>query len=309
VADGTKAETRPTEKPRQARKPASTAKAGKPRKARKPSAARKAAKPRGSASGAPGSPGGSGGNGRAQEPGGSADSSLPTPAETLVKATAPGGSSLARKAAWKAAKLAAGRMLSSGASSLSGISGDGVGSVAQTIGAVRQMALSVAGTTVEVDGSGRPPIQSAIDAAVPCRVAWREWIRLEWLPEGVDAVLGIERDGDELTGHLRGEGDATWSARVLDEREQESFAWESSEGSDCAGLITFHELGERLTRIELSLDVRPVGLGQAAALSIRRADRRAGAELRRFKARLELISPDLYADSDGTASDRDTKSR
>ena len=119
-------------------------------------------------------------------------------------------------------------------------------------------------------------------------------MRLEWVPEGIDHVTGVRRGRHgELRGKLRGTG-RRWSAEILDERPQQSFAWKSSRGSDCAGLITFHPLSRCLTRIELSLDVRPTSAKQAIGLATRLADRRAGAELRRFKAAIELISPDNY---------------
>jgi hypothetical protein len=85
-----------------------------------------------------------------------------------------------------------------------------------------------------------------------------------------------------------------WVAEILDEREQQSFAWQSQEGSDCAGLITFHKLSDRLTRIELNLDVVPTGVAETIQLATHRADAKAERDLRRFKARLELINPDLY---------------
>jgi hypothetical protein len=66
------------------------------------------------------------------------------------------------------------------------------------------------------------------------------------------------------------------------------------EGSDCAGLATFHRLSDRLTRIELDLDVLPTTPLDTLALSLRLANRRAEAELRRFKARVEFINPDAY---------------
>ncbi len=65
---------------------------------------------------------------------------------------------------------------------------------------------------------------------------------LEFLPEGVHTVVEIERDGDELFGRTSGLRPTDWAAEILDEREQESFAWQSHEGSDCAGLATFHDL-------------------------------------------------------------------
>ncbi|MGH2867064.1 MAG: hypothetical protein ACRDNK_05770 [Solirubrobacteraceae bacterium] len=163
----------------------------------------------------------------------------------------------------------------------------------------RQKAIEVTSTSVKVKTTQRPPIQAAVDVAVPSAVAFGEWMHLEWLPDGGNRVLDVEREGDrELTGRLQGGEGEGWRAEILDEREEESFAWESVQGSDCAGLITFHALSERLTRIELSLDVRPVSMAQAMALASRLADRRVMADLRRFKARLELINPDLYADSD-----------
>ena len=139
------------------------------------------------------------------------------------------------------------------------------------------------------------PIQCSIDIAVPLRLAYDEWMRLDFLPEGAHRVCEIERDGHSLTGSiatLRGETD--WSAEIREQRPDESFAWRSTSGSDCAGLITFHALSERLTRLELQLDVVPTGAEEAAELLLHVADRRAEADLRRFKARLETISPDDY---------------
>ncbi|MGH2913752.1 MAG: hypothetical protein ACRDMX_02070 [Solirubrobacteraceae bacterium] len=140
------------------------------------------------------------------------------------------------------------------------------------------------------------PIQRAVDVAVPLDFAWERWMRLESLPEGTDCVEQIERDGDDLVGSIGGARRRGWRAEVLDERDRQSFAWRSSEGSDCAGLITFHRLSDRLTRIELNLDVVPTTAPAAVSLATHLAHRRTDNELRRLKARLELISPDVYDD-------------
>jgi uncharacterized membrane protein len=142
----------------------------------------------------------------------------------------------------------------------------------------------------------RPPIQQSIDVAVPPEIAWQQWMELKHLPEGVQRLSGVERDGDRLSGRIAGPRGGDWSAEVIDEREQESFAWRSTEGTDSAGLATFHPLSERLTRIELTLDVRPEDLGEAARLMLHIADRRVEEELRRFKADAELLNPDVYAE-------------
>jgi uncharacterized membrane protein len=128
-------------------------------------------------------------------------------------------------------------------------------------------------------------------------------MQLRFLPEGVDRVVEIEREDGELRGQLDGVAGGEWIAEVLDERERESFAWKSTEGSDCAGLVTFHSLSERLTRIELTLDVVPRHAKDSALLLTHIAGRRARGDLQRFKADLELVSPDVYADDEPASSD------
>jgi uncharacterized membrane protein len=160
------------------------------------------------------------------------------------------------------------------------------------VGAVER----AAGTSVEkvTNRSRRLPIQRSIDVAVPVEVAWEQWMEFEHFPEGVHRVEDVERDDGRLTGHLDGITSRDWEAEVIEEREGQSFAWQSVEGSDAAGLVTFHELSDRLTRIELTLDVRPTDLLEAAALTLRLADHRVETELRRFKTDVELLSPDAY---------------
>lgn len=144
-------------------------------------------------------------------------------------------------------------------------------------------------------GTRRLPIQRSIDVAVPLEVAWDAWMELAGLPEGAHRVQGIARRNGRLVGRVTGAGrSADWEAEIVDEREGESFAWCSVDGSECAGLVTFHRLDDRLTRVELNLDVRPRGVTEAVALGLRLADRRAEADLRRFKARVQALDPAGY---------------
>jgi uncharacterized membrane protein len=191
---------------------------------------------------------------------------------------------LAAKVIKKLAKKLASRALESGA---------------ELVRAAADKAAATPSEVVEAVEKGarrRLPIQRSLDIAVPLQVAWEEWLALESLPEGVDTVADIERDGEVLVGRITGPRARDWEAEILDEREQQSFAWLSHEGSDCSGLITFHELSLRLTRVELNLDVVPTGIADAVQLKTHLADRHAEAELRRFKSRVELINPDEYED-------------
>src|SRR5205085_696234 len=98
---------------------------------------------------------------------------------------------------------------------------------------------------------------------------------------------GIERDGDCLSGRISGRQSREWRAEIHDERENESFAWRSTAGADCAGLITFHELSDRLTRIEADLDVLPTTPKDAMALAV-------GIALLTVDARIVIASVDTY---------------
>ncbi|MDQ6607938.1 MAG: hypothetical protein M3Z06_15510, partial [Actinomycetota bacterium] len=224
---------------------------------------------------------------------------------------------MARKLATTAIKKMAGRVLESGAEMIrnaadraASTGGEAIGNTAR--GAIWNTAREAIGNPTR----RRLPIQKSVDVAVPLRVVWEEWMAFEVLPEGVHNVTEIERDGSELVGRTSGPRSADWAAEVLDERERQSFAWQSHEGSDCAGLITFHELSDRLTRVELNLDVVPTSVPETVQLTTHLADRHAEIELRRFKARLELINPDLYEEDEeapdeeeGADEDRDEEDR
>jgi uncharacterized membrane protein len=208
-------------------------------------------------------------------------------AKDTVSDGIPKPNKLARKLAAKAAKAALSKTLEKAA------------------GALRTAADRAAETSKEATeraaektANKRAPVQASVDVAVPIRVAWEEWQNFEFLPEGTHTVGEIERDGDTLVGEIDGFTSSEWVAEILDERDQESFAWQSHVGSDCAGLITFHELSDKLTRLELDLDVVPTSVAETLSLATHRADRNAERDLRRFKARLEFMNPDLYEEDE-----------
>lgn len=210
--------------------------------------------------------------------------------KAVKSGSSPAPSRIVRKVAKKAMKVVARKTLHAGGE------------------AIRMAAERAAGTgrdVLEVGVRSRPPIQCSVDIAAPINVAWQEWVTLGWLPEGVDRIVNIERDGDTLFGETSGRRSVQWEAEVVDERKDESFAWRSVEGTDCAGLVTFHRLSERLTRVELDLDVLPINPKQTVTIGTNLAARRAVADLRRFKAHVEFISPDAY-DTDAKESGDDS---
>jgi uncharacterized membrane protein len=206
----------------------------------------------------------------------------PKAAALAKKAPSPTGSGLVAKASRAALKTMARR---------------GLRSSLEAVRTAADRSASLAHDALESTVKRRPPIQVSVDVAVPLEFAWDEWMSFSALTEGVHQIEDVERDGDRLFGRTGGRRSSDWTAEIVDEREHQSFAWRSVEGSDCAGLATFHRLSDRLTRIELDLDLLPTHPLDAVALALGNANRHAEADLRRFKAHVEFIDPDVYEDS------------
>ena len=79
-----------------------------------------------------------------------------------------------------------------------------------------------------------------------------------------------------------------FKAEILDQRPDDRIKWEVNEGLIHTGVVSFHELAPRLTRIELTLDVEPGSLIEKAARGMRHVKRAARADLHRFKAYIEM---------------------
>jgi uncharacterized membrane protein len=180
--------------------------------------------------------------------------------------------------------------------------GEALRSLADSAGTLGRQAVR-SGMARVVDH--RPPVQASVDVAAPISVVWSEWMTFEWFTEGLHNIEDVERDGDELTGRVVAPHERDWHAEVVDEREQQAFAWRSDEGTDCAGLVTFHQLSDRLTRVEADLDVLPTNPSETLLLSLPIPARRAERVLQLFKAHVEFINPDTYEEEGSDESDSD----
>jgi uncharacterized membrane protein YgcG len=79
-----------------------------------------------------------------------------------------------------------------------------------------------------------------------------------------------------------------FKADIETQRPDERIKWKVSQGITHTGVVTFHELAPRLTRIELNVDVDPGGLLEKAARGMRHIKRAMRADLHRFKAFIEM---------------------
>jgi uncharacterized membrane protein len=145
--------------------------------------------------------------------------------------------------------------------------------------------------TTEGTGDGRRmPIQQSVDVGVSVESAWKLWNRYEDYPKFMHRIESAEKVDPKhvrFTGKIWGVS-RNWEAEITEKRTYEAIAWESEDGLENAGVVTFHKLGPRLTRIELNLDVNPHGFFEKAGRGMRFMKRAARADLHRFKAYAEM---------------------
>ena len=140
-------------------------------------------------------------------------------------------------------------------------------------------------------GKGRRmPIQQAVDVAVPVEVAYNQWTQYEDWPNFMHRVTRVTQDDPTTVKFATKIWGKTkeFTADIETQRPDERIVWRVSEGITHAGVVTFHELAPRLTRIELDLDVQPGSLLEKAARGMRHIKRAVRADLARFKAFIEM---------------------
>jgi hypothetical protein len=80
----------------------------------------------------------------------------------------------------------------------------------------------------------------------------------------------------------------SWESEITDQVPCEKIAWRSKSGPQSIGLVTFHELADRLTRIYVTMDFQPQGLFEKTTSGMRLSRRALKSDLMRFKAYAEL---------------------
>jgi uncharacterized membrane protein len=140
-------------------------------------------------------------------------------------------------------------------------------------------------------GSGRRmPIQQSVDVAVPIKVAYNRFTMFEDWPEFMHRVESVDQaDDTTLSVSIKVWGlTRRFEAEIVEQRPDERIEWNVSEGLSHTGVVTFHELAPRLTRVEVSLDFEPQGMLEKMGRGMRFAKRAVRGDLHRFKAIVEL---------------------
>jgi len=140
-------------------------------------------------------------------------------------------------------------------------------------------------------GKGRRmPVQQAVDVAVPLSTAYNQWTQFEEWPSFMHRLDQVTQE-DDCNVSFKAKIWAVskdFKAEILEQRPDDRIKWHVTEGLSHTGVVSFHELAPRLTRIELTLDVEPGSLIEKAARGMRHVKRAVRADLHRFKAYVEM---------------------
>jgi uncharacterized membrane protein len=181
--------------------------------------------------------------------------------------------------------------LAKGVASKGGGIAESVGGVASGVAGKIGGGKKKEGESPSGTGRGRRlPVQEYVDVGVDLQTAYDQFTQFEDWPEFMHRVERIEqRDDSTLMWHENVWGvRRSWEAEITDQTPCERIAWRSNGGPQTIGVVTFHRLSDRLTRIYITMDFQPKGLFEKAASGMRISRRALRSDLMRFKAFVEL---------------------
>jgi uncharacterized membrane protein len=136
----------------------------------------------------------------------------------------------------------------------------------------------------------RLPIQRWTDVAVPVNEAFEQWQKFEEFPKFMHRVVKVDQKDDktveweEKIWFSRRQ----WQGEITDVRKNDRIAWKTVSGTSHSGVVSFHKLDNRLTRVLVTVDFQPAGMIEKMGSGLRFAKRAVQADLARFKAYVEL---------------------
>jgi uncharacterized membrane protein len=147
-----------------------------------------------------------------------------------------------------------------------------------------------------ISGGGGPTkkarliIQEQIDIAVPRRIVYDQWTQFEDMAERSRAVKKVDQEDDEHTSWQAKMLFSTrnFDAEIVQQVPDRRIVWESSGDVDHRGVVSFHELAEDLTRVQVEMEYHPTGFVEKFGNLFLTVRHRVRKDLRLFRHHLEL---------------------
>jgi len=136
----------------------------------------------------------------------------------------------------------------------------------------------------------RLPIQRWTDVAVPVDEAYEAWTKFDEFPKFMHRVLNVQQKGDDRVSWQEKIwfSKREWEGRITEQRKNELIAWKTTKGTQHKGIVSFHPLGDRLTRVMVTMEFEPTGMIEKMGSGMRFVKRAVQSDLARYKAYVEL---------------------
>jgi uncharacterized membrane protein len=132
-------------------------------------------------------------------------------------------------------------------------------------------------------------IEQSVDVNVPVHTAYNQWTQFEEFPHFMEGVEEI-RQLDDKRLHWRanvGGKEKEWDAVITEQIPDQRIAWKNTTGAKNAGVVTFHRIGDKTTRVMLQLEYDPEGIIENVGDAIGVVSSRVKGDLGRFKEYIE----------------------
>lgn len=140
-------------------------------------------------------------------------------------------------------------------------------------------------------------IKESIDVGVPLKTAYNQWTQFADMPTYMKGPQSVDHEADDETRWVVkiGPSRRRWTAKILEQDPDERIVWESSEGTENRGVVTFHRLDGNLTRVQVEMEYFPNGFVEKVGNIFLMARRRVRKDLRLYKHFLELAGSETGA--------------
>ena len=160
------------------------------------------------------------------------------------------------------------------------------------VGAIASKALGGGGKKGGQKKTRRLPIQRWTDIAAPISTVYDKWTEFEEFPKFMHRVLSVQLDDDD-ENKVRWEekiwfSKRQWEGEITEQRRNDRIAWKTNSGTSHEGVVSFHKLDDKLTRVMVDLDFHPTGMIEKMGSGMRFVKRAVQADLARFKSYVEL---------------------
>lgn len=142
-------------------------------------------------------------------------------------------------------------------------------------------------------------IVESFDIGVPADLVYDAWTQYDQWPSFMKKLENAELDDEEGEVTLKGQvfwSHREWKTTITDQVPGRRINWKSSgPKGHISGVVTFHDLGEDLTRVVVVLAYHPQGFMEKTANMWRAANRRVRLELKHFVRHVmteSVLNPD-----------------